>query len=99
MNATNAAALAIAAVIALGFVALVYRAGCRIKQADAQVARIYAETLDAASKPAVLDTEPGINLGLQDECALIWSVPSPDDAGFDRLRAAIRDEQQKGETA
>lgn len=49
------------------------------------------------TRPAALDTEPGIDLALQDECELLWSIPS-DSPGWDRLRAAIRDEQQKGET-
>ena len=88
----NAAALTIAGVIALGFVAAIYRAGRRIKQADAQCERIIAETLtQPASTRAVLDTEPGIDIALRDECDRI--LAATDDAGFDRLRAAIRDEQ------
>lgn len=55
---------------------------------------------------ALLETEPGINLADRDECDLIWSMPAfgtpdPHDpelaAGFDRLRAVIRDEQKNGD--
>src|SRR5690242_15269870 len=55
---------------------------------------------------AVLETEPGIDLAHQDECELLWDMPAyigrapADDelaAGFDRLRAAIRDEQRNGD--
>jgi hypothetical protein len=51
---------------------------------------------------ALLEAEPGINPGDQSECERIWSMPAYDPdgtAGFDRLRQAVRDEQQKGETA
>ena len=99
MSASNAAALAIAGVIALGFVALIYRAGRSIEQANTTCEQILADTLPEP-EPAVLDTEPGINLNLRDECDRIMATPSPfDEAGAERLRAAIRDEQQKGETA
>ncbi|MFF7880953.1 hypothetical protein ACH40F_08260 [Streptomyces sp. NPDC020794] len=49
---------------------------------------------------ALLETETGINPADQDECELIWSMPAYDPdgtAGFDRLRAVIRDEQQNGD--
>lgn len=47
---------------------------------------------------AVLDTEPGVNLAAQDACELIWGM-APRDPGPERLKAAIRREQQKGEQA
>ncbi|NUR03716.1 MAG: hypothetical protein HOQ47_12720, partial [Streptomyces sp.] len=47
---------------------------------------------------AVLDTEPGVNLAAQDACELIWDM-APRDPGPERLKAAIRREQQKGEQA
>lgn len=53
----------------------------------------YAEPLfDTGPDP---DAEPGFDVVLQDECELIWSL-SVDQAGIDRLRAAIRGEQQEG---
>ncbi|MFJ5151436.1 hypothetical protein ACIQCF_07580 [Streptomyces sp. NPDC088353] len=67
------------------------------------------------SRPAVLDTEPGINLADRDVCELLWAMPDYDHtaarlderlaadpdfaAGLDRLRRAVRNEQQKGEQA
>lgn len=42
------------------------------------------------------DAEPGHDVVLQDECELIWSVPVIDPAGLERLRTAVRDEQEKG---
>ncbi|MFD4968891.1 hypothetical protein [Streptomyces sp. NPDC058424] len=66
-------------------------------------------------RPAVVDTEPGINLADRDACELLWAMPAYDPAtarlndrlatdphfaaGLDRLRRAVRDEQQKGEQA
>lgn len=44
--------------------------------------------------PAVLDTEPGINLADLDDCELMLSDPEFA-AHCDRLWQAIRDEQQK----
>lgn len=79
-----------------------------------------------SSSGPVRETSPGVDLGLADECALIYSMPAfaeaataidegladlferlgpPPahdaelDSGCDRLRQAIRDEQQKGESA
>lgn len=48
--------------------------------------------------PAVIDTEPGINLADQDACELMLNDPEFA-AHCDRLWQAIRDEQQKGEQA
>ncbi|MGW2692406.1 hypothetical protein ACWC3Y_11150 [Streptomyces sp. NPDC001296] len=49
--------------------------------------------------PPVIDTEPGFNLALRDECELIWAARTPSGLGLDELRALIRDEQQRGEQA
>jgi hypothetical protein len=46
--------------------------------------------------PAAPDNVPGVNGADLDECELIWATP--DTAGLDRLRQAIRDEQQNGGT-
>lgn len=88
---------------------------------DAVIAEAHHRTEHLGTAPEP-DTEPGIDLALQDECELIWSMPAHDRAtaqitegltnlfkalgppptaegsGWDRLRDAIRDEQQKGET-
>lgn len=105
MSATNVAALTIAAVIAVGFSIAVCRAGRRIQREEEarQAAWLATRIPDPAPMPtvpvtAVVDTEPGIDLGLRDECdriALASGLYDPN--GLDRLRAAIRDEQQKGE--
>jgi hypothetical protein len=89
MSATNVAALAIAGVIALGFAVAIWRAG---RHVDELITSIPARTT-----PPVLDVEPGIDLPLRDECELLYSLPARH-PGPDRLRAAIRDQQQKGET-
>lgn len=44
------------------------------------------------------DTEHGIDLALQDECELLWSMPAFN-SGRARMWAALRDVQQKGEQA
>lgn len=52
------------------------------------------------NNPPARETEPGSAFALQDECELLWSIPEYVDpeveAGLERLRAAIRDEQQGG---
>lgn len=94
MSATNVAALSFAAVIAVGFSIAVCRAGRRIQREEEarQAAWLATRIPDPAPMPtvpvtAVVDTEPGI--------ALASGLYDPN--GLDRLRAAIRDEQQKGE--
>ena len=44
--------------------------------------------------PPVVDTRPGIDLGARDTCELLWDMPARH-PGLDRLRQAIRDQQQK----
>ena len=105
MSATNVAALTIAAVIAVGFSIAVCRAGRRIQREEEarQAAWLATRIPDPAPMPTVpvtlvVDTEPGIDLGLRDECdriALASGLYDPN--GLDRLWAAIRDEQSKGD--
>jgi hypothetical protein len=47
--------------------------------------------------PAAPDNEPGVHLADLDECRLLWDMPERH-PGLDRLKAAIRNQQQKGET-
>lgn len=46
--------------------------------------------------PPAPDNRLGIDTASHDECELIWELPSRH-PGLDRLRWAIRDEQQKGD--
>ena len=69
----------------------------RLRQANATCEQILTETAAPAPTRAVRDTEPGINLADQDACELIWDMPALQPSAL-RFRA-IRDEQQKGETA
>ena len=106
---------------------LLARIADRFRRANATCEQIMTESVAPVPTRTIRDTEPGIDLGLQDECELLYAQraydhatatvheglsrlfeqlgPPPsdeaayDEAGFDRLRAAIRDEQQKGETA
>lgn len=59
-----------------------------------------AQAWTGSPQPArpVLDTTPGIDLAARDECELLYSLPARH-PGIERLKAAIRDEQQKGETS
>lgn len=43
--------------------------------------------------PAAPDNQPGTNLAHLDECELIWATPNT--AGLDRLRQAIRDHREE----
>lgn len=84
--------------LVVGF-ALLAMAVDRYRQTDVNQAEFDATTRPApAAKSAVVDTEPGIDLGLRDECdriALASGLYDPN--GLDRLWAAIRDEQSKGD--
>ncbi|MFI8535432.1 hypothetical protein ACIGMX_34945 [Streptomyces aquilus] len=74
----------------------------RYRDTDAKEEAFLEQTLPAARPlTAAVDTEPGIDLSLRDECFRILSVPNPydDPDAVDRLLAAIHDESQKGETA
>jgi len=96
VSAVNAAALAVAGVIAAGFLVLIFRAGRHITEAEAKVQQILADTRPEPAR-AVLDTEPGINLADHDTCELLWDMPAFQPSAH-RFRD-VRDEQQKGETA
>jgi hypothetical protein len=79
--------------------ALLAQAVTRYREADAQVEEILTDTLPGpAPLKAIRDVEPGINLALADECARLFNMPERE-PGPERLRAAIRREQQKGEQA
>ncbi|MFD7996874.1 hypothetical protein [Streptomyces mexicanus] len=45
------------------------------------------------TSPPELETEPGNDAALQDECELIWALPARS-PGLERLRAAIRRQQK-----
>ncbi|MFI8351242.1 hypothetical protein [Streptomyces sp. NPDC085596] len=49
-------------------------------------------TAPVITAPAV-DTEPGCDLALRDECELLYAMPAW--TGLDRLRDAIRNDQQE----
>lgn len=64
-------ALAVAGVIAAGFIIAICREGRRIKRAQA-----CASVPEPAPVEAVIDLEPGIDLDLRDKCDLLWSLPA-----------------------
>jgi len=77
--------------------ALLARVVHRYRETDAKQEQCIASTLpDQVPLKAVVDTAPGINLADLDECRLLWDMPERH-PGLDRLRAAIRDEQKKGD--
>ncbi|MEV6833554.1 hypothetical protein AB0N17_03325 [Streptomyces sp. NPDC051133] len=90
----------VAAVLFLGSLYLAFRFVTRHRRA----AQPYRDERPAVSPAqpapqpavAVLDLEPGADLGLRDECELIFGMPARE-PGLDRLRWAIRDEQKKGD--
>lgn len=91
-------AIIAAAVLAVLLVLAVMREGRRIRRAQEAVRPV------GPGVPAAPDNGPGSSYEDWDECELIESLgvyTGPDlDAGLDRLRAAIRDEQQrKGDQA
>jgi hypothetical protein len=43
--------------------------------------------------PAAPDNQPGTNSADLDECELIWATPDP--AGLDRLRQALREQREE----
>jgi hypothetical protein len=84
------AALAITGVVAVGFVIAICRAGRRVDE--------LVNSIPARTTPPVLDVEPGVNLADRDLCERLYDMDARN-PGPERLRAAIRREQQKGETA
>ena len=104
---SGVAPLAIAFLILFGLV--VFVAGCallakavqRYRETDAEQTRAIDDTVpEPTTARAIRDTTPGTNLAALDECELIWSASDYiDPAGIERLRATIRDHQQRGEQA
>ena len=89
VGASALAGLFVIVLLLVGAFVLLARIVDRFRQANATCEQVGTE-----STRAVLDTEPGINLSLRDECDRILATPSPfDEAGAERLWAAIRDEQ------
>lgn len=88
------ALLFLVVLVIVGCFLLLARAVDRYRRTDAKQADALAEqVVDPMPRTAIRDTEPGIDLALRDECDRILSAPSPfDEAGIDRLLAAIRDE-------
>ena len=81
----------------------IWRVVRHYRETDAKQAEALAEqVVDPAPREPVRDTEPGIRLDWRDECELLFTMPAyqPADpeleAGCDRLRAALRNERQKG---
>jgi hypothetical protein len=68
----------------------VYRALREPSERDRIVAEARART---GLPPAAPDNVPGVNGADLDECELIWATP--DTAGLDRLRQAIRDHREE----
>jgi len=103
---SGVAPLVILFLIVFGLV--VFVAGCallakavnRYRETDTEQAQAIADTVpELTTARGIRDTAPGINLAALDECELIWAASEYiDPAGIQRLRAAIRDQQQKGET-
>lgn len=90
--------LAIIAVVVVGTVFCVLQVRRALRQ-PLERDRIVANAILLYNPPA-RETEPGSAFALQDECELLWSIPEYIDpeteAGLDRLRAALRDEQEGG---
>lgn len=89
------------ALLAFALAAGIWKASRALRHASEQVQRIDEE---CANVPAAPDNERGVRLDWADECALIYAMPAPKsadpelEAGCARMWAAIRNEQQKGET-
>jgi hypothetical protein len=67
------------------------------RRADARAEATDAALAATPTARPVIETEPGFNLAEQDDLELLYSMPAY--TGLDRLRDAIRNEQQKGEQA
>ncbi|MGW5123226.1 hypothetical protein ACWEQ7_04020 [Streptomyces sp. NPDC004069] len=101
--------LAAAGVIAAGLIIAICLTGRRMTPPSEPQTRDGAQAPAVPARPAVLDTEPGINLAHRDLCERLWAMPAYDRsaaaltddpdfaAGLDRLRRAVRNEQQKGD--
>lgn len=101
-GAAVAALFLIVLLLVAAFVLLAHMVD-RYRRTDAKQEEFLAQTLPELDVPvAVVDTRPGIDLALADECALILAATNEHEAdlaaGLDRLRDAVRNQQQKGET-
>lgn len=97
--------MSVVTVIGIGYAVCVALLATGIWRVSRRAPKQLGTPARPASLSAVLDTEPGINLALHDECELLFAMPAytvdtpgPDLAGLDRLLRAVRDEQ-KGEQA
>jgi hypothetical protein len=54
-----------------------------------------ANAPQAPATPPQMDTEPGINRGLQDDCELLYGAPAYDNTNHQRPRNAIREERDQ----
>ena len=99
---TLSAVLIIVAVLAFSGTAAYYqirRAQALCGDGSAIEAGRISGSFAPATRPAS-ETRPGTDLAEQDDLELLYSIPAhnPDvDARLDRLRQAVRDEQQKGD--
>jgi len=101
---TLSAVLIIVAVLAFSGTAAYYqirraRNLCEDEHARAIETDRISGSFAPAARPAS-ETRPGTDLAEQDDLELLYSIPAhnPDlDARLDRLRQAVRDEQQKGD--
>ena len=95
---TTAAAIVSLLPVAAGLYAA-YRQTRRAIRHDAQ----RREQFIRSTVGPVVDTQPGTDLAVQDDLELAWSMDAYDgldlDAGLNRLRQAIREQQQNGEQA
>jgi hypothetical protein len=92
----------VAALLLFAAVWLLFRLAARYRRAE-QTCQAFTDTTTQPPArpvrevgPAVLDLTPGMDLGLQDDCALIYDMPARE-PGPERLMWAIRREQQKGD--
>ncbi|MFI2761344.1 hypothetical protein ACH5A3_21120 [Streptomyces echinatus] len=83
---TTAAAITTVVLVLLGLIVVVRR----VRRAWATA----TATVDAILTPPARDGWPGRDTAALAECQQIWDLPTYN-AGLDRLRQAIRDEQQK----
>ena len=94
----SAAAYVLAAVLTIAVAGAVAH---RLRHASRTVDAALAGPALIELLPAAPDNRAGLDVEAQDECELLWSLPAhlgnDLEAGIDRLRQAIRDEQHKGD--
>lgn len=82
--------------VALLLYALVSRYQRTDREQEAKAQKSLEECTPPVQVTAALDLEAGRDLGLQDECELIYGMTARD-PGPERLWWAIRDQQQRGD--